>query len=158
MRGTAMFFLALTLAACTARQPTSPPEQAAIPFNSDIPVAEVMAHVLDPAADQMWSAVGIVYDVRGEHDLTPRTDAGWQVAENGAATVAIATNTLLTDGYQRAPKAQWNAYAARVGQVALRGKLAAEHHDRAALALAGSDLDAACEACHTAFIPKPTQP
>jgi hypothetical protein len=141
---------ALVLAAGCSK-PEPPPTAAASPYNTAIPMDEVMVHVINSAAGQFWSGWGVVDDETGSHDLTPKTDAEWEVLENGAATVVTATNAIMAPGYARAPEAEWNRLAQDVIQVALRGKEAAEKHDKTSLGDIGEQLDVACDACHAKF-------
>ena len=124
--------------------------------NTTLPLDEVMHHVLDPAAYGFWGGIGTSYTEAGERDLSPRTDAEWEKVENGAATVAIASNSLLLDGYRMAPEADWDRHARHVAEVALLAKAAAEHRDKTAMARIGTELDEACEECHKQFSPSPT--
>lgn len=134
-----------------------PPEKPAAPFNTEIPLNEVMLHVLEPAAYGFWDGAGTVHDASGLHDLTPKTEEEWLRVENGAATVAIGANSLMLEGYAQAPDAAWYAYARKLGEVALEGKAAAERKDAKALFEIGGRLDEACEACHAEFLPENRQ-
>ncbi len=158
MRSIHVFACSLALVSGCAR--VGPTETAAAPpapYNMEIPVNEVMAHVMNPAAFQFWSGWGTVEDEKGVHDLTPKTEAEWKYVEDGAATVVLATNVLMLPGYARAPEAEWNRYAQDVAKIAMQGKLAAEKQDGAALGKIGEQLDVACDACHEKF-PSPSQP
>jgi hypothetical protein len=156
MRSILVLACSLALAAGCAR--VKPTETAAAPpYNTDMPMNEVMFHVMNPAAFQFWSGWGVLEDEKGIHDLTPKTDAEWKVVEDGAATVAQMTNVIMMPGYARAPEAEWNRYAQGVAKLAMQGKLAAEKHDAKALGEIGEQLDVACDACHEKF-PAPIQP
>lgn len=143
--------VASILALTTGCSKPEPPQAAGPPYNTEIPLNEVMAHVVNPAAYQFWSGWGVVDDETGSHDLTPKTDEDWKVVEDGAATVVLATNAIMAPGYARAPEADWNQLAQDVIRVALQGKAAAEKHDAAALGDIGEQLDTACDACHAKF-------
>lgn len=142
---------ALLTAACGPQKAAE--ATVAPPYNVDMPMNEVMGHVMNPAAYQFWSGWGTIADSTGVHDLTPTTEEGWEKVENGAATVALTTNVLMLPGYARAPEAEWNRYAAEVAKIAVAGKAAAERKDGPALGEIGEKLDLACEACHMKFIP-----
>lgn len=142
---------ALLTAACGPQKAAE--ATAASPYNVDMPMNEVMAHVMDPAAYQFWDGWGTVTDGAGVHDLTPTTEEGWKKVEDGAATVILTTNVLMLPGYVRPPEADWNRYATEVAKIAVAGKAAAERKDGAALGGIGEKLNAACEACHLKFIP-----
>lgn len=144
---------ALALLASCAPKAKTP--EATAQFNTSIPVNELMAHVLDPAANQFWGGMGTSYTVAGERDLSPKTEAEWKRVEDGAAMVVVGTNTLMLQGYARAPVQDWDRYAKGVADVASRAKAAVERKDIAAMKQAGDELDRACEACHKQFSPAP---
>jgi hypothetical protein len=108
---------------------------------------------MDPAADQYWGGMGTSYTVAGERDLSPKTEAEWKRVEDGAATVVLASNALMLQGYAREPTADWNRYVKGVADVATRAKAAAERKDVPAMTTIGDELDRACEACHKQFSP-----
>jgi hypothetical protein len=144
--------LACSLALASGCAKVEPTEAAvAAPYNTDIPINEVMAHVMNPAAYQFWSGWGVVEDEHGVRDLAPKTEAEWKTIEDGAATVVQATNVIMLPGYARAPEADWNRYAQDVAKLAMQGKQAAEKHDKDALGEIGEKLDVACDACHEKF-------
>jgi len=86
-----MLALVSTLVLTTGCDKPEPPQAAGPPYNTDIPLNEVMTHVVNPAAYQFWSGWGVVDDESGSRDLTPKTDEAWKVVEDGAATVVLAT-------------------------------------------------------------------
>ena len=148
--------LAITLSACSKPEPK--PLTQVPPLNTDIPVVEVMDHVMNPAAYAFWAGSGVEITREGERDLTPKTDKEWESVESGAATVVIGTNALMSEVYVREPRAEWYAAAKKVADIAMRGKQAAEHHDAAALDEIGAELDVACDDCHLKFDPRMRQP
>lgn len=152
MRRSIGLFCLLALAACSPRTPNASPS-AAPGYTTAIPLNEVMAHVIEPAAFQFWDGSGTIYDEHGARDRSPTTEAGWKVVENGAATVVEASNGLLLPGRPRAPEAEWTRYAQNLAKVALKAKVAAEAKDKEAVFNAGIELDYACEACHKKFLP-----
>jgi hypothetical protein len=147
--------LLLFLAGCTSPKPAETASAAtalpAAPYNTDVEIAEVMEHVMNPAGYQFWSGWGGVEDEHGYHDLTPKTDEEWKKVEDGAATIVVATNAIMVPGYARAPQADWYGEALKVQKIALEGKAAAERHDKDALGDIGERLDAACDGCHAKF-------
>jgi hypothetical protein len=154
MRPILIIALTLALAGCGPEPKTLSAE----PFNTDIPLDEVMAHVMDPAAYAFWGGTGTSYTVDGETDLSPKTDAEWKRVEDGAATVVLASNSLMLPGYARQPVADWNRYARLVSEVAERAKSAVERKDTDAMLTIGVELDEACEACHMQFSPAAASP
>ena len=147
MRRLACLIFALAAAACTPKPPPPPA------FTTDIPLNEVMAHVIEPAAFQFWDGSGWIATENSARDRTPTTDEGWKVVENGAATVVEASNGLLPPGRVREPAADWTRHVQDLAKVALKAKAAAEAKDGAATFAVGIELDHACEACHKQFLP-----
>ena len=82
----------VALSACT------PGEDQASSASNYRPVgdlADLMAGVIDPAADVYWDAVGVIVDSAGEHQLAPQTDEDWLRVRAAAYTVAEAGNLLM---------------------------------------------------------------
>lgn len=146
---------ALLAVACSGQTETvelpAAPASPAAHYNTDIDVDEVMVHVMDPAARAFWKGWGEVYDDRGSHDVSAKTDEEWKKVEDGAAMVVLATNTLMLPAYQRKPEADWIKWARDAADLAMKGKQAAELQDKAAMEEIGGKLDVACDGCHNAF-------
>ena len=153
MRYILLIAVASVLASCAPEAK----QQSAQPFNTNIPLDEVMAHVMDPAAYAFWGGTGTSYTVDGDTDLSPKTEAEWKRVEDGAAMVVLGSNSLMLPGYARPPVADWTRYARHVSEVAERAKAAVERKDTAAMRTIGDELDEACEACHKQFSPAPAQ-
>jgi hypothetical protein len=150
--------LAALLAACSPQKPAPKAGAAATAqarFNSDLPMAEFMGHFVDPAAFLYWKNSGTVVDAKGEHDLTPTTDEGWDVLVNGATMLVEAGNALQLPGRVRAPEADWNKYAQMLSERAMTARAAAEKHDKKAVFDEGARLYEVCVACHEQFVIQP---
>jgi len=144
-------FLAVACAAAIVAGATSRPlrgEEAmhAPPFQPYVDMKTFMEHVLTPAANIVWRANAVVIDSRGEHDLSPKSDADWEEVVSGAATLAEAANALMIP--QRVLDAQWNLYATRLGEAASKAYAAAEVHDLKTVSEISDRLDGICAACH----------
>ena len=109
-----------------------------------------MLWILEPAAEVIWDSAGFVITAEGETDLSPTTEAGWDLVRNNAALVAESGNLLMMPERSMGP--EWVAYAqAMIG--AGRGVMAAaEVRDAEALFDAGGDLYQTCRACHTQYM------
>ncbi len=147
--GLAFGAAALLLGAC---QP-----KAQEPQFSGLDMQELMVHVVDPAAFAFWRGSGYDITEDGERDLSPTTEEGWKVVEDGAATVAEAGNLLMLPGRAREPAAEWNKYARLMTERALEAKAAAEAKDKQALFDTGGRLYQACVACHEKFVIQPLE-
>ena len=148
--------VAACLCACSepASTPTAEGPPPAPPYNTDIDVAEVMIHAVDPAARAFWAGWGEVYTAKGMTDISAKTDEEWKKVEDGATMVMLATNTLMLPAYQRKPVENWNRYAKEVADLAILGREGADAHDKKAIEEIGGRLDVACDACHEAFRPE----
>ena len=116
------------------------------PFQPYVDMKTFMEHVLTPAANIVWSVNGVVIDDKGEHDLSPKSDADWERIVSGAATLAEATNALMIP--QRARDAEWNVYVKRLADAANKAYVAAEAHDLKTISEVSDRLDGIRAACH----------
>jgi hypothetical protein len=145
----------LLLAACSK----SPGDAAhKVASFTELPINELMAHVVDPAAEAFWSGSGSEITQNGEVDRAPTTEEGWKHLEDGAAGVVEAGNLLQLAGRPREPHNKWNAHARTLSALGVQAKDAAEAHDRAAMLEIGIKLDQECDACHADFRPIATGP
>jgi hypothetical protein len=116
------------------------------PFRAHVDTQTFMEHVLTPAAQIVWSVNGSVIDEKGEHDLSPKSDADWEKIVSGAATLAEATNALMIP--ERARDAAWNGYVKKLADAADKAYRAAEAHDLKSVSDVSDALDRICSACH----------
>lgn len=137
-------FLVL-LVGCEKVEPPPPP-----PFNTTLTLPQLMDWVLDPAADGIWDSVGWVSTSKGEKAITPHTDAEWESVRNSAATLMEASNLLMLSGRAK-DNGEWMAHSKRLGKAAQKALLAAQAKDVNGVFIAGSEIDAACEACHIQY-------
>jgi hypothetical protein len=145
---------AAALAACSPKTPAA--KSAGEPkINTDLPMTEFMGHFVDPAAFMYWKNSGTMVDEKGEHDLTPTTDEGWDVLVTGATMLVEAGNVLQLPGRTRAPEADWNKYARMLTERALIARAAAEKHDKTAVFEEGAKVYEVCVACHEQFVIQP---
>ena len=129
---------------------TAPGDSAATPFVTDLPMHDLMAHVLDPAADIIWGSSGEIVTAAGTESLVPTDDDGWHQVEFGAATLIEAANLLMLPG--RAPDTKdWQEFALGLATMGQRAMAAAEAQDGDALFAAGADLYQVCLACHQQY-------
>ncbi len=135
---------------CTAAAPSlsgdSGTTEAAPPFRVHVDMQTFMEHVLTPAAQIVWTVNGSIIDGKGEHDLSPKTDADWEKIVSGAATLAEATNALMIP--ERVRDEAWNGYARALADAAGKAYRAAEAHDLKSISEVSDALDGICAACH----------
>jgi len=116
------------------------------PFRPYVDMKTFMEHVLTPAATIIWRVNGVVIDAKGEHDLSPKSEADWEEVVSGTATLAEATNALMIP--QRANDSQWIFYVQKLAEVANEAYVAAEARDLKSVAEVSDRLDGICAACH----------
>ena len=143
---------ALLAASCTQKKPAATAE---VKFNTDLPMTEFMGHVVDPAAFMYWKNSGTMIDEKGEHDLSPTTQEGWDVLISGASILMEAGNMLQLEGRRRAPEADWNKYAQQLTERALAARGAAEKHDKNGTYVEGAKVYEVCVACREQFVIQP---
>lgn len=121
-------------------------------YNLTLSMSEYMAHVLEPAADELWGSAGWINDkFEGYYELYPTDDEGWQRAENFSAMIVEAGNSLLLPG--RAEEGPWSTYAQALSDVGLRAMQASEAQNEEDFFQAGAQIYSVCTACHQAYNP-----
>ncbi|MEW6598934.1 MAG: hypothetical protein AB1429_15730 [Pseudomonadota bacterium] len=157
----------LLLSACSA------PAQKQNPAS----IQQLMDRTVDPAADALWGAVGDIETAKGIEHKAPATPQEWDKLEaqarqlvDGAAqlesprpvggdghgaladatTPGIRTAAQIESDIKADPK-RFAAAAERLRLAGLQAQSAIQKRDSAALIEAGAAMDAACEACHSAY-------
>ena len=144
----------LGLASCN-KQPGKSGATAEAKFNTDLPMTEVMGHMIDPAAFMYWKGSGTEVTEAGERDLSPTTQEGWDVVVSGATILMEAGNILQIEGNVRQPAADWNKYAQLLTERAKIARAAAEKKDKQAVFDEGGRVYEVCVACHEQFVIEP---
>jgi hypothetical protein len=137
---------AALFAACAALSPSLSEDAGLPPFRAHVDMKTFMEHVLTPAAKIVWSVNGIVIDEKGEHDLSPKSDADWEAIVSGAATLAESTNALMIP--ERALDPFWTFYVQKLAVAANKAYVVAEAHDLKTISQVSDQLDGICAACH----------
>jgi hypothetical protein len=141
----------LFLTACSSPEDGSDSDAVAA-FNTTLDVKQVMAYVLDPAADILWASGGWVMDASGYEELYPTTDEGWDYVHADAAVVVEAGNMLALPG-RAVDKDAWMVYSKGLSDAGLQAMEAAAARDKEAFFQAGAQLYSVCTACHQAYNP-----
>jgi len=143
----------LGLLACAVAVHAGPGDRAAgadsPPYQSVTDVHQLMAWIIDPAADVIWDSAGTVITAQGSKELSPTTADGWDAVLRAAATLGEAGNLLMMPG--RAAGEDWMAWSR---QLTATGKLAlqaAQARDADALFDAGGQIYQACRGCHAQY-------
>src|SRR4029450_3144726 len=133
---------ALALAACSSAPPP--------PFQPVADVKQLMASVVDPAADVYWGAGGAVVAEKGITEITPTTTEEWDAARNAAIIVAETGNLLMMSSRAK-DGGEWMKQARALvdgGQKAIR---AAESHNRNTVFDTGAEMYDVCTSCHVKY-------
>ena len=136
---------------CNAAPPPLPP-----PPPTYTPVADVkqlMAMLVEPAADVYWNAVGTVEDKRGLRETAPQTAEQWDAVRNSALVVAESGNLLLMPSRLK-DSTQWVTLSRGMIDAARTAMQVAEAHDKVAVFNAGAALYDSCVACHVKYYPE----
>lgn len=163
-------FITVTLTACNTPTPSSE-------FQPSAGVKDIMAFMIDPAADFLWESVSTIVSSTGVEEKRPRTDAEWNAVKRQAVILAESANLLeipgrhvVTEGGELEDKGTPGNLTAAEAEQTIQDKLdiylsfahamhevgdsmvrAADSHDVEALVDAGGELDQVCEGCHLQF-------
>ena len=178
--------LAAGLAACEKQQPAQAPVAPAAavapkaespPFQPTAGVKDIMAFMVDPAADALWEAVSTLETAKGIEERFPKTDEEWRVQRGRAIALMESGNLLLMEGRRvameghtledhgtpgnltaedsekaiAAQRATFVGFARALHDVGYDMLKAIEKKDPPALMDAGAALDEVCEGCHLKF-------
>ena len=142
------------LAACSdSADDGAAPVAVGASYDTTLTMQELMLHVLEPAADGLWSTAGWVEDREGYRELYPTTEEGWEHVVASAAMVAESGNLLLLPERALDDDA-WMVYAEGLTQAGFRAMAAAVTRNKEDLFQAGADIDSVCSACHQAYNPE----
>jgi hypothetical protein len=130
------------LAACSS---TPPP-----PFQPVADVKQLMASVVDPAADTYWEAVGTIIDEKGVTEITPSTTEEWDQVRNAAYIFAEAGNLLMMSSRAK-DGGEWMKQARALVDAGQKAVRAAESHNRTAVFDAGAEVYDVCTSCHVKY-------
>jgi hypothetical protein len=119
-------------------------------YREVVDVAQLMAWILEPAADVIWDSAGVVITIDGEQDLAPTDEQGWVAVRDAAALVAESGNLLMMPGRARDADA-WAGYARSMIDMGRRAMAAADARDADELFDAGGALYTVCVGCHRQY-------
>jgi hypothetical protein len=170
----------LTWTQCSNGTPPAPAPAAAPSLTDMTPVVsirELMSHMIDPLADNIWNAVYWNSTPEGSVEVMPKTDEDWEKVRIGALSIAegiyllkvpreptppgVVINssgpnppelspTQIKEKIARDP-VLWDAKIQATRNAALEVLEVVKKRDAMALFEAGADLDVACEACHLEY-------
>jgi hypothetical protein len=136
--------LLLALLTISCGGPAPPP----LRLHADL--KQIMAAVVDPAADVVWDSVGTIITSDGAEEIKPRDDEEWTVVSQAAWVLTESANSLMI-GNRPKDTADWMRFAQDLSDSSLRAARAAEAHDAEALFAAGGEVYVSCKACHDRY-------
>ena len=145
-----ILFIAVLCSACATTQP-EPAVQS--PFRPVADVSQLMALVIDPAADVVWDSVGTVVTMDETVDWSPATNEEWAAIRSSAMTLAEAGNLLMI-GDRRRDTGPWTVMAQNLVEAGVVGLQAAESQSVSAIYTASEHIYHACVSCHIVYWPK----
>ena len=129
---------------CGAEAPTGPP------LDTSHTVQELMAGMIDPAADVLWDAVGTILDEDGEHYWEPVTDEDWIAVQAAAMTLQESSNLLML-GDRPHDQDGWMQHAQEMADAAAVALEAAEARDADRVFDLGEMVYNSCNSCHNLY-------
>ena len=143
------------------------------PFEITATIRELMDSIVDPAADGLWDSVAVTSTRAGVEEKQPKTDEDWAAVRRHAVSLMESMNLVVMKGRHAAPPGTRAAegeltpdeidqhidanrgalvgFAKALRATAQKALTAIDKKDVQGLFAAGSDIDAACEACHVTF-------
>ena len=141
---------AVTVAACA-------PDSRGPPFAETADVQQLMASVVEPAAEVYWDAVGWIIDERGEEFIRPTTPEEWEAVRNAAVLLGEAGDLLMMESRAQG-RADWIAMSRALTEVSLRAVDAAEREEPQAVFDMGAEVYFTCTACHGVYAVETLRP
>lgn len=140
-------------------------------------IQDIMAHMIDPAADFLWESVSSTVTVDGVEDKQPRTDEEWKEFRRHAIVLTESANLILMQGRHvasegrqledhgtpgnltaaqseaaiAADRASFVAFGQALHDVGVAFLKAADDRNPQAVLDAGETMDGVCEGCHLKF-------
>ena len=118
-------------------------------------VHDMMANVVDPAADAIWLKSGWVVTAEGEKSLFPTDDAGWTAMAESAQRLAKVGEDMKSEKYAPPGEEAWGEYADGIVLAAAEIERAAKAQDQQAVFDSGGILYNVCTGCHQQYIIEP---
>jgi hypothetical protein len=111
---------------------------------------ELMATVVDPAADFYWDAVGWIIDENGTEELRPTSPEEWDLVRNAAFVVAESGNLMMMQG-RAIDEEAYSTFAQAMVSVGRRAIEVAEARDEMGVFDVGAEMYAVCTGCHATY-------
>ena len=116
-------------------------------------IHDLMAHLLDPAAEAIWDSAGFVITEEGEFSLEPKNEEEWDRVLYGAKVISESAFLLSRPQISKNRK-DWIAVSSLLKTTGDKAFLAAEKKDVEELFKAGAEIYQVCVACHQTYMNK----
>ncbi len=136
--------VALLAVGCAPEAPAGPP------LDMRHTVRQLMADMVDPAADGLWDAVGTIWDEEGEHYWEPETEEEW-IAVRASAMTLIESGNLLMLGDRPRDEEAWFRYSQDMIDAGAQALEAARAEDADAVFDLGEAVYNTCNSCHSIY-------
>lgn len=146
--------LAILLSGCAG---DAPEEAASIPFSPVADVQQLMASVLEPAAEVYWDAVGWIVDSTGTTYIRPGSVEEWEAVRNSAFVIAETGNLLMMEG-RAVDEGAWMGMSQSMIDVATRAIEIAESRDEQGVFDMGAEIYFTCTNCHARYAVETLRP
>jgi hypothetical protein len=120
------------------------------PLRLHADVKQIMAAVVDPAADVVWESVGTIVTAEGTEEIKPRDAEEWTQVAQAAWVLTESANSLMI-GNRPKDTSDWMRFAQELSDASVKAARAAESHDADALFTSGGDVYLTCTACHEKY-------
>ena len=114
-------------------------------------IHDLMAHLLDPAAETIWDSAGFVITEEGEFSLEPKNQEEWDKVLYGAKVISESA-FLLSRPQISKNREDWIAVSGLLKVVGDKVFEAAEQQDVEELFIVGAELYQVCVACHQTYM------
>ena len=139
--------LCLVLIAVVSGCSSAPPPP---PFKPVADVKQLMASVVEPAAEVYWDAVGTIIDKEGTHEIEPQTIEEWDAVRNAAYVVAESGNLLMMPSRAK-DVGDWMTMSQAMIDAGQRAIRAAEARNKTAVFDVGAEVYETCTNCHAKY-------
>jgi len=133
------------------------PAPSSSPFTTVADTRQLMASILDPAAEVYWDAVGWIIDASGTTEIRPGSPEEWAAVRNAAFMIAESGNLLMMDG-RAVDQGAWMGMSQAMVEVGQQAIAAAEARDEQAVFDIGAEVYFACTNCHAAYASQTLNP
>jgi hypothetical protein len=127
------------------------------PYRPVADVKQLMAQVMEPAADAYWDAVGTIVDEKGTHEIAPKTLEEWEAVRNSAMVVAESGNLLMMPSRAK-DGGEWMQLSQELIDVGQKAVRAAESRNKTAVFDVGAEVYDVCTRCHSQYSPEILRP